>query len=1346
MANMGVLATDDPLRPKSMNASGFFLDAVERNNTVALKNRGAHRETFDAFALYLGVPALLERFQGGEHAREMVMRELLTHELVTLVTREMKSRAANKGGWKKVGVEVLQKICKNVCDYKLKLGCLKAEVANRLLAYNLLHSAVPVTTSIEEQVCKRNRLEEFWAVYRNRNVISGGLPNNDEGQRVKALPKARQKQAMKDQRRWRVGTVPGPVAKVNFSEPGRRSWRLAEKGPRNAETLSVIEASPVFGKEGKALAVPQKVKYGMAWDPVSRSMSWGRTSPKDGTIAEKALLQSMPSREMLLTPTRRTSLASGYLPPVDSATSRPLRSISVPSLADEARSKYLRDCDVDNVVPAVLSYITGHSDRLEAAYKNMADQDLLTLNVLLEDSGPLTNVRLDGNTLLTDKSLANFLRSLRRDDRAPELGGLALAWLYRAGAETLDCCLQMTRLATSLVTLDMSGITISTRFQLPLCQAIGEHRRLQAVALAQTGLGITRTPITQSCITALLKSASIDSLNLSWNCLHEESYEHLGECLSRNRALKVLSVSTCSSATLQKNCDAPVNFFLEKLPAARSLQRLDISCNRMDYRTALVLEDAMELNKVISYLNCRDNPLGTPGLRSILRMIARSTNVVETVETEGTYVSYAKPGLTEAEPPVFSYTNPGAKYVLDLARPYHRSVLRMLYKKAVELKIQPQDCFTELWYSSPPFHHATKDTFNTWEVPTQGTVKFLFNIEKAIETAIVGVDDWDLSGFLNAHYANLKLQPCLKKARAIYLMWKRLTSEYEHHTFVDAMSQDFLIDPMSLEFLCMCKPAFISETILRLLPAMAPMKASLFHGSRLYQTLGEFVIGHEEMAKFYDFNACNPTGHYKLDLSSSSEREVGKRLLLLDRWETSIDRRRGRFDISQRNNRSHCRNEMHHGRALFLSVNTLAEWTLPDQSIFELDYVSGVRPPKHAAKISDDVWGSMLVNLFDSDCSPKEKINTLREISHLFYVSALQVRELLGAFKTAEERAECVVIFVTRLIDIWNGKVFRVRFENQEEVNDLRRRLGYAFFNPWMQPENSQFNLHLGSYDQRLVAVNMIFVAQREKAHNIRNPQYIRPDGSIDPLTMGVPRSWEHLDKIPKDGVIKFRYVCAPEDRKYDVRRQTMVNNSYFDCPVAEEDVIWWTGLNEVPEDMIELLEFMIGDPSFQSANKVFQFIDGVGGNGEISFSEFKDGIKDMGCQKFKGADMNARINAIFRYLDPGGEGTVSLDEWQVFTQLWREFELSVHEFVSFLIRMFGDDLNRAWTFLDDDGSGELDFDEWMKAVDNIGYFGPTAVVFNLLDNSDDGNISIDEFLVLERYIDVPASVVHYYT
>jgi Ca2+-binding EF-hand superfamily protein len=268
-------------------------------------------------------------------------------------------------------------------------------------------------------------------------------------------------------------------------------------------------------------------------------------------------------------------------------------------------------------------------------------------------------------------------------------------------------------------------------------------------------------------------------------------------------------------------------------------------------------------------------------------------------------------------------------------------------------------------------------------------------------------------------------------------------------------------------------------------------------------------------------------------------------------------------------------------------------------------------------------------------------------------------------------------------------------------------------------------------WEQRVCLNILVNLSIKEKPHNIREPILMRADGTQDPLPLGVPRSWEKADGPPATGRFSCFYICAPEHRAFETRRAFTEKYSFFPVNVVEREVMWWTGLTEPPSDVIDFLEFLIGE--FNNHNEVFEKLLTVGTD-VVTLRQFTEGLLAMNCQKFKGKDEQQRIASVFRYLDPGGEGSVSLEEWDIMGQLWKEFDLSIREFVQFLERTFKGDLAVAWDFLDDDGSGELTEEEWMSAVQAIGYFGPSRVVFALLDNSDDGNISLDEFEVLEKY------------
>ena len=145
----------------------------------------------------------------------------------------------------------------------------------------------------------------------------------------------------------------------------------------------------------------------------------------------------------------------------------------------------------------------------------------------------------------------------------------------------------------------------------------------------------------------------------------------------------------------------------------------------------------------------------------------------------------------------------------------------------------------------------------------------------------------------------------------------------------------------------------------------------------------------------------------------------------------------------------------------------------------------------------------------------------------------------------------------------------------------------------------------------------------------------------------------------------------------------------------------WLTGLNEPPADVLDLLEFF--QSRVENMDEAFQMIDGgepgCASNSELTLREFEAGLRAMGCHKFTGPDEQLRIAAVFRYLDPGGEGTVSpkarkkekgatRQEWSVLDQLWREFVTRLTQkrepYVTSIILLAHVALSRTWPMTHD--------------------------------------------------------------
>jgi len=292
--------------------------------------------------------------------------------------------------------------------------------------------------------------------------------------------------------------------------------------------------------------------------------------------------------------------------------------------------------------------------------------------------------------------------------------------------------------------------------------------------------------------------------------------------------------------------------------------------------------------------------------------------------------------------------------------------------------------------------------------------------------------------------------------------------------------------------------------------------------------------------------------------------------------------------------------------------------------------------------------------------------------------------------------------------------------------------LGWVALFPFIQPEQSSFRLNLAQYEQRVCASIMISLSGKEVIHNLRDISFVHEDGTPDPLTAGLPRSWEDISKMPPGGVLGLAYQCAPEDRNYQCRRQMYTQYGFRKMDTPEDDVMWWAALEEAPKDVLDYLQWITAH--YAHPQDCFTAIDGDDGNKVISRLEFEASFKDLDCKTFKGKEELNRINSVFRYLDPSGEGQVSQGEWDIMTALWKEINMSITEFFQFCIRMFGEDLTQIWNFMDADGSGEINLEEWTVACRELSYFGPTEPIFRYLDADCEGTVSIDEFMKLENF------------
>lgn len=990
---------------------------------------------------------------------------------------------------------------------------------------------------------------------------------------------------------------------------------------------------------------------------------------------------------------------------------------------------YLRQCSDTALVPALMPFLTGHSSKLLAGGRQLQDRDLQAIVAAVSSAAGVEAVDVSDNAMLTDRALVPLLRELGRAS-GDALASLSLRCCRGAGPGTALALAELLGgSGAGLRQLNINGIRLAVAAQLPLCKAIAAHSALTSVSLAETGLYGSQT---SQCVDLILGNSLVEVLDLGWNCFTAGVFSAMGAKLAENDSLRSLCLCNAAAACKGEPITSIV-YLLEQLSRNRGLTHLDVSLNRLDFRGSLVLEDALQKHKKLSELNVSQNPLGVIGMRSMLRLLSEDHSGLVHFACEECTSDVEGQSATVFQ--VYNATNPGGRYTLDCSTPYHRTLMRMLCKTAERMQLAPNEAFSAISMQPPPFTQPEKGPGGLWRVPTRGKLTATFSIEKGMGKGLS--DRWSFGELLRRHMDTVRRKPGFRKAVCMLTQWKSVSSQtLEQLVMLDALAKDFCLLPSYVGQLCQSRE-MVGEIVWRLFSCIDGGQQGRFLAMLDLPSLGDYVSTLRRVHSLLVFNAENPTGHYKFDLANPADFSVTQQLLLINRWETALAQELRRVDVSQRGDRSCFLNEYHQEKALPASM--MIEWNTPEYGLLEFDYVSGKRQSVDAPPLDAATFNDLLVALYGSPCPAPDQIGVLRAVSHHVNLRSLQLRQLLGVYESGRVRADLFVLLYFRVVDIQDEKIFRAAFQSAKEHRGLQQRLGFATTFPFIQPEQTHFEFDLRFNDQRVAALALFKLMAAEKWGNLKDAEYAADDegGPMDETNFWRAAKEVSLEKCPCAGTFTGRYICAPEDRDFKTRRGLLETYGFRKLQAGEADVRWWASLFETPQEVLEFVEWLV--PRFPDLTKAFHEIDGSveGGsfaNDQVTLKEFEGGLEKLGCKKFAGPDEKESIAAVFRFLDPTGEGTISKGEWGVLELLYREIRLSISEFVWFLQRTVGGGLEQWWGALDHDGSGEISFKEWKSACKKLGFYGATKQIFKYMDKDDQSSVSFEEFRELEAF------------
>jgi len=1076
---------------------------------------------------------------------------------------------------------------------------------------------------------------------------------------------------------------------------------------------------------------------------LSRSTQGGNSSMNSSTSSWKprGTVQSFEPRESIASSLPRASWRHGMQEvsrvalSYDSSMVVPLHSVAGPFLRpwqqevrtetgllepeaeeDSATMHYIRVCNSRGVIPTAAVLDMVRTGAITSGTEFLLDEELMAMSAMIGHLNSIGEVCLAGSTKLSDGVLDHFLKQLFGRPAMDSLEKLDLARCRGAGPKAINSLVGLLVESNGLYKLrhlDIGGIRLSTSTMTALCHSVQVHPAIRCLHLQDTNLGVH--PNAADCLQDLLYAPALEVLGLGWNCFSEEALKALGDMLATHKRLRELHMPNCDSCV--SGVESSTHLFLEGLCRNSSLVMLDLSMNRLDSTGALILEDSLARHAKLQELYIGQNPFGSHGLRCLLRLLSQSTCGLRLLEALG---------CQGVERPTYQATDPSGAYRLDLNRPHNRSQLRLLYKTCDILNLDFAQAFQKVQYTpslarqaaiaTQTFSHPTgKDSHGVYNVPTSGILSFILSFDSARDALVPETEGADvrfrgprpLAGlYLDRHFAKLRPKLTFRKVVCLLAQFRSLKGRPDEQKLIlEALSMDFSLEYDFLQTIC--EDSFNSvDTVCMLLAGVHRSQVRLFLTLTQLPRLREYIKVYRRCERLFIFNADSPGGRYNLDLKNPADYAVAEMIKMLDSWETAVARKQKVEDRSQHGNWSSVRNCSYQN----LVMTSLADWIIPYFETLELDFVSWRRPPSDAQAFPTHRWDETMVKLSQAPLAGRAKVQVLRGVSDRLYLSSMQCRQLVGVFGDSESRMEVLCCVLTRLSDPQNMKLVQSRLD-AADWQELRKRMGTLTLFPYIQPEQASFVFDTSIPEDRVAASLIVKLNHKEtKRSNIRDPRFVMVDKSDFAFDRGVPLGWQNDQAIPSGGILTWQYMCSPEDRSMEMRKDFLIRYGGWNVDISNLNVTWCSFLQGVPSAVSSFLIHVMRHFK-NDLRAAFRMIDGPDGNGKLTLMEFKMAVANLGWTEFQDPEKGTEI---FRYLDPDGGGSITYDEWQVMNGLLKELQLTVLELLQHVDYTFGN-IEVAHALLDKDGSRAVEFGEWQKATNSMGYFGPSEVIYRYL-------------------------------
>jgi len=756
-----------------------------------------------------------------------------------------------------------------------------------------------------------------------------------------------------------------------------------------------------------------------------------------------------------------------------------------------------------------------------------------------------------------------------------------------------------------LVSLSIASCGIGDHGLVPLLQRLKTNDFLTTLNIAANHAGEHVAPAAQIM---LQNNTVLTNLNLHWSLLRCGGAGHVSAGLQSNRSLTRLDLSWNGFGDMQ-----PCAQLGEALGGDCSLVYLDLSYNRIDDRSACVLAQALKSNTSLLDLVMDGNPLGALGARQIIKAFSNEDNLDRVVH-------FGQCNLGMVDSAVFDPINPGGSYSLDMADPYSGTVVRNLLMLVYNKKGYFVKGSTRL--NGDVFRLPISIDWEEMEgkMPTSGVLEFKFASTRTPPKERDIMLDSDLK---------------------LILKLMRQTEPSEMDQVMDmATSGDCFLTPPQVDAI-LTELGDNSSDRVKMVRRVLPRMPSADGHSKVLAMLtpaekAQLDLDLSVSAKQY--HPANSTGHYRLNLADSSDRDVfcrlmEKRTAFLKEKNPDVNNKSAEL-VGRPVGRSNIRTPL---EWVFLNCKVDGipfvpdtDWQIPYEGVVEMDFVEQIKPPFEATPVNSLGEEMERFNLAEGDAA---KLTIIRQLSCSCYFTCLQAKHIVARFKSLSAREEVAVMLFSRITD-WHGYTccFLEHSFKPGEASMVRKRLGVH--NLWTESSAiGYYDLNLVSNENRYVLAELIRLAIKEPGDNLVCCQY-------DSISFAVPNAWS--SSVPREGRFTV-YYC----RTANVISNVMSQYPYHVFPPNFRDMQPAGGDWALKQRYLKIKNKMAAH--FESGEAAFAAMN-TDGSGELSTKEFAKGLREAGVY-LEPED----LVFLFSVLDGDGSGEISEDELVEFWHMAEE-------------------------------------------------------------------------------------------